>query len=292
VGGPFFAVVIPVHNRPGELARAVDSVLAQTCRDFELVVVDDGSTDATSEVAASYGDRIRLIRQENAGVSAARNRGIAATRAPWIALLDSDDAWRPDKLARQRRFAEERPDCSILQANEIWVRNGRRVNPPETHRKRDGRIFRESLARCMVSPSAVALRRDLFERYGPFDERLPACEDYDLWLRITAFEPVGLIDEDLLTRYGGHDDQLSRRFWGMDRFRVHAIVRLLEEYGERLGPGDREAAIAAALERCALLAAGAARRGNAAFAARMDALGGEIRSGRYSTAACGFLVEA
>lgn len=291
MGAPFFSVVIPVFNRPAGLRRAVGSVLAQTDADCEIIVVDDGSTDETPEIAASFGDRARVIRQENAGVSAARNRGIAAAAAPWVALLDSDDEWLPGKLAAQRRFILDNPGIAILQSPERWIRDGRRVNPGLRHAMRAGRIFRESLARCLVSPSSVVFRRELFGRYGPFDERLPACEDYDLWLRITAFEPVGLAGGELVVKYGGHADQLSRRFWGMDRFRVYALVKLLEEYGAMLDREDRDAAARAALDRCELLRSGAERRGKDDFASRIAALAGAITDGRCSTAGCGFLVE-
>ena len=116
------SVIIPTHDRAAVLGRAVSSVLAQTWTDFELVVVDDGSTDATPAVLAGFSDsRLKGIRRENKGVSAARNAGIAATSAPWIALLDSDDYWMPDKLSKQLRFLAE-SGFSICQTEEIWIR--------------------------------------------------------------------------------------------------------------------------------------------------------------------------
>ena len=136
---PAVSVMIPVHNRRDPIARAVDSVLAQTFRDFELIVVDDGSDDGTGEVLAAYGDRLTVIRQERAGVSAARNRGVAASRGPLLAFLDSDDWWLPEKLAAQVEFFRTRPDAALCQTEELWLRNGRRVNPGTRHKKRTAR---------------------------------------------------------------------------------------------------------------------------------------------------------
>jgi glycosyltransferase involved in cell wall biosynthesis len=239
--------------------EAIDSVLAQRGADFELIVVDDGSTDGTAAALAGLRGRIRLLTTGNRGVSAARNFGVAAGRGELIAFLDSDDRWLPGKLAAQVAFMREHPEVEICQTDEIWIRNGRRVNPCERHRKPEGSIFERSLELCLVSPSAVMMRRRLFDRLGGFDESLPACEDYDLWLRITCETEVRLLRRPLVIKRGGHADQLSRRYWGMDRFRVASIARLLA--GDRLDE-DRRAAARSVLDRkCEILANGAARRG-------------------------------
>jgi glycosyltransferase involved in cell wall biosynthesis len=247
--------------------EAVDSVLAQSGAAFELIVVDDGSTDGTSATLASeYGDRIRLLTTENRGVSAARNLGVARGAGELIAFLDSDDLWLPGKLAAQVAFMQANPHARICQTEEIWIRNGRRVNPCRHHGKPDGEIFERSLDLCLVSPSAVLLRRDLFERLGGFDESLPACEDYDLWLRIGRDTPVHLLPEALVVKRGGHADQLSRRFWGMDRFRVASLLRLLADDG--FDGSRRTAALDVLQRKCEILAAGAARRGRVGEAQR------------------------
>jgi glycosyltransferase involved in cell wall biosynthesis len=171
-------VVIPTYNRRAMVREAVDSVLAQLGADFEVIVVDDGSTDGTSTVlAAELGDCIRLLTTDNRGVSAARNLGVAGGSGELIAFLDSDDRWLPGKLAAQVALMRDRPHVEICQTEEIWFRNGRHVNPCDHHRKPDGAIFERSLDLCLVSPSAVMMRRSLFERVGGFDESLPACED-------------------------------------------------------------------------------------------------------------------
>jgi glycosyltransferase involved in cell wall biosynthesis len=239
--------------------EAVASVLAQTYRDYELIVVDDGSTDGTLEAMASLEGHLQVLRRrQQRGVSAARNLGAASARGTWLAFLDSDDLWLPHKLARQMDYARTRPNLLICQTEEIWVRNGVRVNPPDTHRKVAGDIFLQSLERCLVSPSAVMLHRRLFEEIGGFDETLPAAEDYDLWLRVAWRYPVGLVPEPLLIKRGGHADQLSRQR-GLDRFRIQALVKLLQE--RDLPPRYREAARQTLVQKCRIYAQGCEKRG-------------------------------
>jgi glycosyltransferase involved in cell wall biosynthesis len=260
-------VVIPTYNRRAIVCEAIGSALAQREADFEIVVVDDGSTDDTAATLERHlGSRIRLVRTDNRGVSAARNLGVRLGRGELIAFLDSDDLWLPGKLAAQVTFMHTYPQAQICQTEEIWIRNGQRVNACDHHRKPDGAIFERSLELCMVSPSAVLMRRSLFERTGGFDESLPACEDYDLWLRISRNTPVWLLPEAFVIKRGGHADQLSRRFWGMDRFRVASLVRLLAEDG--LEGERRKATIDVLQKKCEILAAGAARRGRNDEAAR------------------------
>ncbi len=266
---PPVSVVIPTHNRAWSLRDAVDSVLDQEYAPFELLVIDDGSTDETPALLAEYGDRIRVLRQTNRGVSAARNRGIAAANGILVAFLDSDDRWLPGKLATQAAFFAEHPEARICQTEELWVRNGVRVNPRRRHRKRSGMIFEPSLALCLVSPSAVMVRRSLFDEIGLFDESLPACEDYDLWLRVARRHPVHLVDKPLIVKHGGHEDQLSRMA-GLDRYRVRAIQKLLEA-GD-LSPDQEKAARQVLAEKCRIYAAGCRKRGRTEEADRFLAL--------------------
>ena len=226
---PMVSVIIPTFNRSEKVVRAVSSVLNQDFRDFEVIVVDDGSIDNTHEALSKYMSAIKYIRQsENMGVSAARNRGIKSSIAPWIAFLDSDDYWLTEKLSVQIEYIDQNPNTVACQTEEIWIKNGRRVNPKKRHKKPSGNIFTQSLKLCLVSPSSVIIKRSLFEDVGLFDETLPVAEDFDLWLRISCRHPIHLIDKGLVVKEGGHDDQLSRQFSGMDRFRIKAIVRLVE----------------------------------------------------------------
>ena len=256
---PTADVVIPAYDRAHLLGRALDSVLAQTRPPRRVIVVDDGSADDTSVLLARYPEVIHLY-QENRGVSAARNLGIRHCRSDWIAFLDSDDEWFPEKLKQQFAALQEQPDYRLSHCDEIWIRNVPRVHPTNRHLKRGGMIFEHCLPLCVISPSAALIQRSLLEEVGGFSEDLPACEDYDLWLRICSRHPVLYVDRPLLRKYGGHEDQLSRKYWGMDRFRVQALRDLLD--AGTLSDSYRQAALDSLREKCRILVAGAKRRGN------------------------------
>lgn len=252
------SVIIPTFNRGWILKEAIDSVLAQHFDNYELIVVDDGSTDNTPALLTTYAGQINYIHQKNRGVSAARNAGIRAARGALITFLDSDDYWLPDKLAVQTAFFDANPEAKICQTEEIWIRNDTRVNPKKRHAKPSGDIFERSLYLCLVSPSAVMLRRKLFDDVGFFDETLPACEDYDLWLRIGCRYPIHLINTPLIVKRGGHPDQLSRQA-GLDRYRIRSLLGLIQ--GGRLSPVQRSQAVSVLAEKCRIYAEGCRKRG-------------------------------
>jgi Glycosyl transferase family 2 len=254
---PEVSVIIPTYNRHAMVREAIASVLGQRGASFELIVVDDGSTDGTFEMLASI-DGVTIARTEHRGVAAARNHGVAMAQAPLIAFLDSDDFWAPDKLRRQLAFTREFADCAISQTAEIWIRDGRRVNPGVRHLKRAGDIFVDSLRTCLISPSAVMMRTELFRELGGFDEDLAAAEDYDLWLRILIDREVGLLDEPMVTRRAGHLDQLSSSIPALDRFRLLALMKVLAS--DRLTSMRRAAVVEVLIEKCGILAQGAHRR--------------------------------
>lgn len=221
------SVVIPTFDRAHTIGRALDSVLNQSRKADEIIVIDDGSTDDTSSILENIRD-IHVIHTENNGVSSARNSGIKSSGGNWIAFLDSDDEWMPQKLEKQISLIQSNSEIKLVHSNEIWIRNGKRVNPQKKHEKSGGDIFRKCLPLCLISPSSVLVHRDLLDEVGLFDENLPACEDYDLWLRICAKHRVHYIEESLIIKYGGHEDQLSRKYWGMDRFRIKSLLGLLD----------------------------------------------------------------
>jgi len=222
------SVIIPTHNRAGFLAQAIDSVLAQTYPNFELIVVDDGSSDETPALLASYGKALISLRQENRGPAAARNAGIRAARHPLLAFLDSDDQFTRHKLALQVAAMEAQPEMLISHTQETWFRNGRHFNQKKHHAKEGGDIFARNLVLCMVGMSTVMVRQGLFERVGLFDESFPCCEDYDFWLRASVAHPFLLLDTPLTAKHGGRPDQVSARFQiGMDSLRIRALEKLL-----------------------------------------------------------------
>ncbi len=225
---PKVTVIIPTYNREEFLREAIESVLAQTYEDFELIVVDDGSTDGTGEALKRYEKRLFYLSQANQGASAARNSGLARAQGEFIAFLDSDDLWLPEKLAVQIAFMDQHPGAQICYTDEIWIRRGVRVNPKKRHAKYSGEIYPHCLPLCIISPSSALMRRGLFEQVGDFDPGLPVCEDYDFWLRVAARFPVSFIPQRLIVKRGGHPDQLSRQAWGNDRYRVMALAKILE----------------------------------------------------------------
>jgi len=222
------SVIIPTYNRAQRLGKAIDSVLAQSHRDFELIVVDDGSEDNTDELIENYNSDIVYIRQENSGAAAARNRGIEKARYNLLAFLDSDDWFAENKLKTQIEAMNRNSSCLISHTNEIWYRNGQILNQKLKHKKSSGDIFAQSLELCAVGMSTIMIHKEIFDRYGFFDEGYPCCEDYEFWLRISAEEKFLLVEEPLTLKDGGRDDQLSVIYrTGMDKFRIKAIMKTL-----------------------------------------------------------------
>ena len=225
---PLVSVIITTYNRCAMVGEAIESVLKQDFVDYEIIVVDDGSTDSTNDALRKYS-QVNYFYQANQGISRARNQGLVLSQGELVCFLDSDDLWLPNKLVVQVKFMQDHPDFKLNYTDEIWIRKGRRVNPRKRHQKYSGWIFEKSLPLCIISPSSVMLRKEVFDGVGLFDERLPVCEDYDLWLRITSRFPVFFINQKLIIKRGGHEDQLSHRFWGNDRFRVQALEKIINE---------------------------------------------------------------
>ena len=270
------SVVIPTRDRAERVGEAVASVLAQTRPADEVWVVDDGSTDGTPALLRErFGGAIEVVETPPRGVSAARNEGLRRAGGDWIAFLDSDDLWQPTKLERQlAALADEADDRGqpyrACHCDEIWIRRGRRVNPRRRHRKRGGWIFHHALPLCVISPSAVVLQRSVLDEIGGFDESYPACEDYELWLRLTSRYPILYLDEPLVVKHGGHADQLSRTVPALDRYRIRALSSILE--AGYLSPSDHRAASLELQRKIAIYAPGAERRGRVAEAASLRRL--------------------
>ncbi len=253
------SVIIPSYNRKNWLVEAVESALRQTMKATEVIVVDDGSVDGTALALKAFGSKILYVRQSHQGVSAARNAGIRIAGGEWLAFLDSDDLWAPGKLSAQMEFLRKHPGLKICQTEEIWMRNGRRINPRKYHEKPEGYCFSKLLDRCLVSPSAVMIHRDIFAEVGLFDESLPACEDYDLWLRIGCRFPLGLVKKPLIVKRGGHSDQLSSTVPSLDRYRIQSLAKLLRE--ERLNEDQRRAALEVLITKCRIYGEGCRKHG-------------------------------
>lgn len=267
------SIIIPTFNRQPVLSRAINSVMRQSYlsdrSDWELILVDDGSTDSTEAWARDTYPELVYLKQDNAGVSAARNRGLRQARGEWIALLDSDDEWLAHKLETQFALIDQ-TGLKVCHTEEIWIRDGVRVNQMNKHKKVGGWIFERCLPLCAMSPSSIVIHRDVFGCVGEFDESLPACEDYDLWLKISCQYEVAYVEQACINKYGGHADQLSRQHWGMDRFRVLALENLLTQ-NPLLSTRDFEAARGMLLKKLGILLKGALKHNNADLVERCQA---------------------
>ena len=225
----------------------------------------DGLAGALSRKTRPFkkkaGGRIELVRlKSRKGVSYARNRGIERGREKWVAFLDSDDEWLPEKLEKQLEFAAAHPDLPLIHCNEIWLKNGRPLAQKKKHKKQGGRIFIPAARLCCVSPSAALLKRSLLEEIGLFREDFPVCEDYELWLRALSRYAAGFVEEALVIKHGGHGDQLSRRYPAMDFWRVKALKDYVED--SRLSEEERLAAGRILREKAEILLKGCKKHGN------------------------------
>ncbi|PPR33811.1 MAG: UDP-Glc:alpha-D-GlcNAc-diphosphoundecaprenol beta-1,3-glucosyltransferase WfgD [Alphaproteobacteria bacterium MarineAlpha6_Bin5] len=222
------SVIIPTYNRKAFLTNAIDSVLSQTYQNLELIIIDDGSSDKSLDFIKKKYPKIRFFKQRNKGVSSARNKGIKLSSYEWVAFLDSDDRWHPKKLEKQINYLIKYSKYEICHTDEVWIKNGSKINQHKKHQKFGGFIFDKCLDICKISPSSVIVNKKIFKKIGLFDESLPVCEDYDLWLRILVKFPILYLNEKLTIKYGGHLNQLSKKYWGMDRFRIKTLENLIK----------------------------------------------------------------
>ncbi len=250
------SVIITTFNRRRFLEEALRSVLHQDYRDREIIVVDDGSSDGSRE--AAEGLPVRYEWKENGGVSSARNLGIRAARGGYIAFLDVDDLWRKEKLSIQMAAMEE-GGYEISYTDEIWLKDGRRLNQKKKHRKYSGRIYEHCLPLCIISPSSAVIKKEVFDNVGLFDEDLPVCEDYDMWLRVASRYPVLFIPSPLIIKRGGHADQLSRSYEVMDKYRIRGLAKILQSGA--LTDDLWARTLAELRQKCVIVAHGAEKRG-------------------------------
>ena len=255
------SVVIPTFNRRNLLKRAIHSVIKQTIEPREIIVIDNGSTDQTYQMVSSLFPDINYFTEKKRGVSAARNKGIIESKSKWIAFLDSDDTWEPKKLEKQLEFSLlNQNKYRLIHTDEIWYRNNKFLNQLNKHKKSGGDIFKNSLKLCCISPSSAFVNKQVFHDYGLFDENLEVCEDYDMWIRITSKEEVGFLDSPLVLKYGGHSDQLSKKFWGMDRFRIEALEKNLKN--KCFTKIQKKNVLDILIEKLTIVSNGAQKRGN------------------------------
>ena len=255
------SVVIPTFNRRNLLKRAIHSVIKQTIEPREIIVIDNGSTDQTYQMVSSLFPDINYFTEKKRGGSAARNKGIIESKSKWIAFLDSDDTWEPKKLEKQLEFSLlNQNKYRLIHTDEIWYRNNKFLNQLNKHKKSGGDIFKNSLKLCCISPSSAFVNKQVFHDYGLFDENLEVCEEYGMWVRITSKEEVGFLDSPLVLKYGGHSDQLSKKFWGMDRFRIEALEKNLKN--KCFTKIQKKIVLDILIEKLTIVSNGAQKRGN------------------------------
>lgn len=220
------SVIITTCNRPHWLQRALNSVRSQTTLPHEIIVINDGADHATRCYLNAQTD-ITIKHGQQRGISAARNLGLHIASGDWVAFLDDDDAWQPHKLKQQIIAIKQHPYHLWCHTGEAWYRGNRRVKQPRYLKSGGGWIYNRCLTRCAVSPSSVMIDRAWLTDIGGFDERLPACEDYALWLRLSQRQPIVYIDAPLTLKYADHGPQLSRQYRAMDAWRVFALLHML-----------------------------------------------------------------
>jgi GT2 family glycosyltransferase len=258
---PFFSIIIPTYNRAEFLKICIDSVIKQTFEDFEVIIIDDGSEDNTRSIISELDDkRIKYIYQNHCGVSKARNTGIKTASGKFICFLDSDDRFRTEKLSVTYEYIKNHPQYKIFHSEELWYRNGTYLPPKKRHQKPSGYVFAHAVKLCCISISTAAIEREIFEDIGMFDENLPACEDYDFWLRVSSRYPIFLIPHYLTIKEGGHSDQQSKKYPAMDRFRIYSLEKILKS--GILKPADYEIARQELIKKCSIYVAGAIKRQN------------------------------
>ncbi len=254
------SLVIPTLDRSKLLKRALISVFNQTFIPEEIIVIDNGSSDNTYKMIKENFRKIKYIYFEDRGVSNARNIGINNAKNELICFLDSDDEWKPKKIEKQIDYFSKNKNCNFLHTNEIWYQNGNHLNQLKKHYKAGGYIFENCLKMCCISPSSTMIHRRVFDNHGLFDKNLKVCEDYDMWLRVSSKENICFLQEKLVIKHGGHNDQLSKKYWGMDRFRVYSIEKNLNE--NKFNKSQNIIAINYLLKKLEIIINGAKKRQN------------------------------
>jgi len=249
------SVIIPTYNRENLIEKTIQSVLNQTIKADEIIIIDDGSTDSTKKILEKYDQNIRYIYQKNNGVSSARNLGINKASNEWLCFLDSDDIWHEEKLAKQIAFHTKYTHILWSHTDELWKFNSKIIKQKKHQLKPSGFCFEQNIANTLIGASTLMIHKKVIDDVGAFDERLIACEDYDLWLRILFKYELGLINEKLITKIAGHENQLSFSTKLMDRYRIIALQK-------HTNTPYKESVLKQIINKCDILIQGAIKHNN------------------------------
>lgn len=235
------SVIIPVYNRDYSLRDAVESVLIQTYKPSEIIIIDDGSFFQAKDILKNYKNNIKIIRHEkNKGVSASRNTGILASSSKYIAFLDSDDIFLPEKLELQINFMKEN-NYQISHTNEFWYKKDRFINQNKKSKRYGGKILDKILDKCRVSPSSLIVERKVFEKSGLFDETLDVCEDYEISLRFALHYEIGYLDKNLIIKRAIEENSLSAAINHIEHIRYNILKNFYKKYEDRFNREEKEA---------------------------------------------------
>jgi len=275
------SVIIPVYNRRDLLKEALDSLDSQRFKDFQVIIADDGSTDGSDETAESWlkTHRGHLLRLKHSGFPGlVRNRAVDLAEGEWIAFLDSDDLWKPEKLQRQLEEIRREPEIRLWHCREIWQRGTQIVSQKKQKHRRRGDLFEDALKKCIIGPSTVLIRRDFWNQTGGFRDDMEIAEDYELWLRMTALEPVGYLDEPLIIKRAGDWDQLSEKYGQIEIFRMRGLAALVESqwFSRHASEQIQSLAVQELIRKYDIYARGCRKRGKEQEAAHYEALSSKL----------------
>ena len=258
---PLVSVIIPVYNRFEMAKEAISSVIGQTYKDLEIIIVDDGSIDMTSTLAVYFGDdpRVKYLKINHSGMPGfVRNRGVELSKGKYLAFLDSDDLWMDKKVEKQIKYLETNSKYKVVHTREAWIRNGKTISQAGFKHRRFGNIFPDALEKCIIGPSTVLLEKELYRSLGGFRNDLEIAEDYELWLKLSNSNDVAYIDEALITKRAGHIGQLSEKYGQIEIFRIRGLKELVEQHYFSLE--NQKLAELELAKKCKIYAAGCRKR--------------------------------
>lgn len=235
MNGPLVSIITPLYNGQEFIGQSIESALAQTYRNFELLIINDGSKDGSYEAVSPYlkDPRLIYIERENGGVGAARNTALARASGKYIAFLDQDDLWTTDKLAVQVPVLEQNPDIALVYSNQDFIGDDNKIIDYPWETGISGYCFREMIEKNWISVLTVLVRKSVIDEVGPFKEDISGTDDYEMWLRVTLKHKIEYIDQ-ILAHYRFHEVNFSKNLFKMTELFLKALTYVLNEHPEAI----------------------------------------------------------